>query len=84
MTLHSLMVYGMALAKNTVGAGTTSWSYNARYLAFRERLVDLVLWKGFFKDLTMAAEKKLALELLFQKDGGIPGPNLWQVKDDQR
>ena len=82
-TLHSLMVYGMALAKNTVGAGTTNWSYDARYLAFRGRQVEMALWKGFFKDLTMVAEKKLALGLLFQKDGRVLGPNLWQVEDDQ-
>jgi len=82
-TLHSLMVYGMALARNTVGAGTTSWSHEARYLAFRGRQVEMALWKGFFKDLTMVAEKKLALGLLFQKDGSAPGPNLWQVEDDQ-
>ena len=82
-TLHSLMVYGLALAKNRVGAGTTSWSHDGRYLAFKGRQIGMAEWKGFIKDLTKTAEQKLASGLLFQKNTRVPGINLWEVEDDQ-
>jgi hypothetical protein len=82
-TLHSLMIYGMALAKDTVGAGTMSWSHDRRYLAFKGRQIGMAEWKAFIKGLTRTAEKKLASGLLFQKDGRMPGLNLWHVEDDQ-
>ena len=48
-TLHSLMVYGFALARDRVGAGSMSWSHDNRYLAFKGRQISIVEWKYFIQ-----------------------------------
>ena len=82
-TLHSLMVYGFALARDRVGAGSMSWSHDNRYLAFKGRQISIVEWKYFIQQLTRTAETKLARGLLFEKDGKLPEVNLWELEDDQ-
>ena len=82
-SLHSLMVYGIKVAKDKVGPANSSWSHDARYLCFKGRQIEMARWKLFVNELTETAEKKLATGLLFQKDERLPGKNLWQVEDDQ-
>ena len=48
-TLHSLIVYGLALAKERMAAATVSWSHDARYLCFKGRQIGMAEWKEFIK-----------------------------------
>ena len=81
--LHSLMVYGPALAKQRVGAGTISWIHEPRYLSFKGRQIRMTERKRFIKALMITAEVKLASGLLFQKYAKLPDMNLWEAEDDQ-
>jgi hypothetical protein len=81
-TLLSLRNYGMLIARDSIGETRVKWSDDGQTLLFWGHLTTMHDWKSFVWDMLEEAEVMLGKQLLFQKDGGLPDVNIWDIRDD--
>jgi hypothetical protein len=81
--VHSLLVYGMNVAKNEMGEDRIRFSDDKQYLYWQGRELNIESWRRFPGDILRTAEKLLCRELLFQSTDLVEPFNPYDMNEKE-
>lgn len=80
---HTLLNYGMIVARDAVGRTGVNWSEDGDILYIRGHELKMPVWKSFPYRLVERMERMLAGDLMFRIHVNLPDFNLWERHDNQ-